>query len=466
MNQLQTKGTQAIMTPAPAYNEGLLPTILGTRGASLGVPESCVPWPLDMNHSGGSSPDQTAKILKSLRKSGEYGQWKWPKRPVVFISDLHADAESLVRSLIAAGVVQCHENDTDGFDLTDFGRSCVLVIGGDCLDKGPSNLDLLNSLKKLIETGVRIKLLAGNHDLRLLLGVRALTSDRSPLTEHMFMRMGNKVLPLMREVYDKHVAPTNALESAPDLETCRDRIFPSETWQREFPEAAAEHLGEAAIQKELRRLRKKIATFEEASLNAGLDLRMLYAAAMKCRELFLEPDGLYAWFYDRMRAIYKNGSVLFVHAGLDDHICAEIDENGVSHINQLFQEQVYQDPFTFYSGTVANIMRTKYRAVDKQLSSNGVERLHRAGVKILVHGHVNRERGQRLKTMKGLLHLEADITLDRNSRKLEGLKGIGTGATIILPNGNIVGFSNDFPYAKVFTPEVHMTKAALQHDGT
>ncbi|MEP0233122.1 MAG: metallophosphoesterase [Roseibium sp.] len=454
------------MKPAPTHDRDLLPTIFGARAASLGVPERCVPWPLDMPHSGGSTPDQTAKILKSLRRSDAYGQWKWPKRPVVFISDLHADAESLVRSLVAAGVVQGHEHNVDDFELTDFGRSCVLVIGGDCLDKGPSNLDLLNSLKKLIETGVRIKLLAGNHDLRLLLGVRALTSERSPLTEHMFIRMGNKVLPLLREVYDKHVAPTNALESAPDLETCRARIFPSETWQRYFPEAAAGHLGEAAIQKELRRLKKKIATFEEASLSAGLDMRMLYAAAMKCRELFLEPDGFYAWFYARMRAIYKSGSVLFAHAGLDDRICAEIDENGVSHINRLFREQVYQDPFTFYSGTVANIMRTKYRAVDKQLSSNGVERLHRSGIKILVHGHVNRERGQRLKTMKGLLHIEADITLDRNSRKLEGLKGIGTGATIILPNGNIVGFSNDFPYAKVLTPEIHMTKAALQHDGT
>lgn len=71
---------------------------------------------------------------------------------------------------------------------------------------------------------------------------------------------------------------------------------------------------------------------------------------------------------------------------------------------------------------------------------------------MLVQGHVNRHSGQELTSKHGLLHLEADITLDRHSRSSEGLEGIGTGATIICPDGNIVGISRDYPHAKLFNP--------------
>ncbi|MEJ8475701.1 metallophosphoesterase family protein [Roseibium algae] len=433
-----------------------MPEIFGAAVPTPGMPKTCVPWPFDIETSGAADANQADDILQNLTATAGYGRWKWPKRPIVFVSDLHADAEGFLRSLASAGVIQRAEDFSNNFKLTRFGTSCTIIIGGDCLDKGPSNLDLLDAIKALRDTSARVKLLAGNHDLRLLLGVRALLGPRTPLSEHMFIRMGKKVLPLLREVYDRYVDPKADLDNAPDLKACRELIFPSQDWTTTFPEAAATHLSSSAIAKEVNRLTKKIITFEDASLAAGMDLQMLYCAALKCRDLFLRPDGQYAWFYGKMKAVHKSGSLLFVHAGMDDQMSSEISNKGPGRLNKLFREQARHDPFTFYSGNVANMMRTKYRSVDKKLTRSGVEDLHQAGIKIVIQGHINRHKGQRLKTIKGLLHLEADVTLDRNSRQLEGLDGIGSGATLIFPDGEIVGISRDFPHAKVFTPRLHL----------
>jgi hypothetical protein len=68
-----------------------------------------------------------------------------------------------------------------------------------------------------------------------------------------------------------------------------------------------------------------------------------------------------------------------------------------------------------------------------------------------VHGHVNHGNGQQISLHKGLLHIEGDITMDRNSRRKEGLSGIGFGATIVHPKHMIIGISSDHPAVKVFS---------------
>ena len=67
-------------------------------------------------------------------------------------------------------------------------------------------------------------------------------------------------------------------------------------------------------------------------------------------------------------------------------------------------------------------------------------------------GSRNRRTGQRLMLRQGLLHFECDTTLDKNSRKREGLKGHGAGVTIIRPKGQILGVCSDYHSTKVFTP--------------
>jgi hypothetical protein len=391
-------------------------------------------------------------LVSSLTRANDLGPWDWPEKPVIFISDPHADTESLLRSLVAARAITRRGSGLADFELTPFGRGCQIIIGGDCLDKGPSNLDLLDSLAVLMKSGADLVLLAGNHDLRLYLGLEALTVKRGALNAHMFVRMGKKVMPLLKEVFDRHLDAETATAGLPDEETCLNLMVPGKKWTRQFPKAASRHMNRAAIAKELRRLKRKTGKFAEHAAEAGLTIRQLYAAALKCRELFVEPSGRYAWFFRSMQAVHRSGSLLFVHAGIDDQMAAQISRKGVSHVNRRFRKESRNDPFEFYCGTVANLMRTKYREIDHPLTETGVDDLHLCGIRLLVQGHVNQHQGQQLRAKHGLLHLEADVTLDRHSRSLEGLEGIGTGATIVYPHGTIMGISRDFPHAKLFNP--------------
>lgn len=435
----------------------LLPPIEPDHTGELGIPVSCIPWPLEMPEDRRIVSKSAPDLVTSLARANALGPWDWPDRPAVFISDLHADAESLLRSLVAARAIVRHGPGLTQFTLTPFGRNCQVIIGGDCIDKGPSNLDLLTSLGALRSAGADLVLLAGNHDLRLLLGLEALTVKRGSLNAHMFVRMGKKVLPLLKEIHDRHVDTDRDMANLPDEATCVAQIMPGKQWEDEFPKAARRYMNEAAIDREIKRLRRKTRTFMEWAGDFGLSARKLYAAALKCRELLVGGAGEYAWFYREMRAAHQSGSLLFVHAGIDDHMAGLISSHGVAHVNERFKRESQSDPFVFYSGTIANLMRTKYRPVDHPLTEKGVEDLHASGIKLLVHGHVNRRSGQELKSKHGLLHLEADITLDRHSRSTEGLEGIGTGATIIYPDGNILGISRDFPHAKLFNP-AHILK--------
>ena len=82
----------------------------------------------------------------------------------------HADADALLNSLEATGGVE-RRGCSDEFRVTPRGRSAVFVMGGDYLDKGPSNLRLLRVLKRLLDSDARVVLLAGNHDVRTLLAI-------------------------------------------------------------------------------------------------------------------------------------------------------------------------------------------------------------------------------------------------------------------------------------------------------
>lgn len=430
----------------------LLPPIEAGHASDLGIPESCIPWPLETHLNAALAEVPLPDLVGSLARANALGPWDWPEKPVVFISDPHADAESLLRSLVSARAILRTGPGLMQFELTPFGKSCQIVIGGDCLDKGPSNLDLLDSLGCLMKSGADVVLLAGNHDLRLYLGLEALTVKRSSLNAHMFVRMGKKVMPLLKEVFERHVDAASDLEHLPDEQDCLNLMVPGRKWRKQFPKAAARYLGEAAICKEMQRLEKKTEKFSEHAAEVGLSIRELYAAALRCSDLFVEPEGRYAWFFRSLKAVHQAGSLLFVHAGIDDQMAAQISRKGVDHVNRRFRKESRKDPFVFYSGTLANLMRTKYRDVDHPLTGSGVDDLHLAGIRLLVHGHVNQHSGQKLNSRHGLLHLEADITLDRHSRRSEGLDGIGTGATIIQPDGNILGISCDYPHAKLFNP--------------
>jgi len=404
-------------------------------------------WPEDQ-----ASVNDSDALNVFIKRSGK-NSFTWPKKPVVFISDAHADADAFEASLLAAGAIKRHGSHPCEYVLTKFGKSAEIMVGGDCLDKGPSNLALLRSLAHLYRLKADVTLLAGNHDLRLLMGLLSLERDNDVGSQHFFVRMGKKVVPLFKEVFDQYLASSQWQKGVPSEDECRRVLFPDEDWFESFPFYAAGFLTAEGIDREISKMETKTQKFERHCAAAGLTLQQVYAASMVCRSLFLKRSGEFSWFFRKMCLVKQRGSFLFLHAGLDDRMAMLLAKRGIRYANRAFNKNLRgQNLFNFYYSPLANTFRTKYRDADLPLTKRGTKATTRAGIYVLVQGHVNQCAGQRITLKKGLVHIEADITLDANSRKREGLTGFGAGATLIDKKRGVVGISCDYPQAKVFKP--------------
>lgn len=417
------------------------------------LPTAFSPWPQD-----NSSCNVAARTPMKVPAKFTKRKLKWPSKPIVFISDPHADATAFEASLIASGVAIQKKAGLQHFKLTKAGRKAEIIIGGDCLDKGPSNLSLLRSIKHLYKLNARVTLLAGNHDLRLLMGLLALQRKKQNIgNQHFFVRMGKKVIPLFKEVFEQYLEGTNWDKKIPCEDACRKALFPDDKWFKEFPYHAAGILTAEGIDREVHKMHSKANSFEKNCAAVGLSLRHVYAASLQCQKLFLEKKGEFSWFFRKMKLVEKRGSFLFLHAGLDDAMGELLLKNGTKYANKAFHRNLkHMDLFGFYYSSIANTFRTKYRDADLPLTDRGVNAVHKAGIHFVVQGHINRQQGQRIAIKKGLIHIEADITLDEHSRQNEGLEGFGIGATLIDKKQGLIGISCDYPTAKVLKPkELH-----------
>jgi UDP-2,3-diacylglucosamine pyrophosphatase LpxH len=430
-----------------------LPRYRGQQWIAPRLPEQGQAWLLGGYKSIRKERNERGAMEEALQQVLDQEDWKWPQRTVYFFSDPHADCDAFIASLVASGGVKKTGPGDADFKLTRAGRKARFLIGGDCFDKGPSNLRLLRMIRLLMDAGARVKLLAGNHDIRMQVGIRSLELPRDPRTEHFFIRMGPKAVPFLKEISDQYLQGKRALRGVPDSRTCRRKLFPRKRWFREFPQLARWSLHEQGLEGELKKLRQKLETFESGCKRAGLSMRRVYAATRQWRRLFLHPKGEFYWFYREMKAVHREGSFLFIHAGLDDQGADIITGEGVKHLNRQFYKLLQQDLFEFYYGPVANIIRTKYRESDRPLTQRGVRRLHRDGVHAIVHGHVHRHHGQRIMLRKGMLNFECDATIDAGTRRKEGLQGPGAAVTIFRPDKTVLGISTDYPYVKVFDPK-------------
>ena len=398
------------------------------------------------------------RMAGALRFAARDNGWQAPRREVFFVTDAHADAEAFVASLVAAGAIRKTGAGHRDFRLTKRGRRGVVVIGGDCLDKGPSNIELLRAIAHLRSLGTRLKLLVGNHDLRLYLALRSLEVDRDHSSAHFFVRMGSKGIPLLREVYERYLAQGHPLlNHAPPEDECRRLLFPGDDWAASFDKALGEQLSALAMTKEVSRIAEKQDSFEDACHQHRLTLRDAWASAMLCRSLFLDKNGEFAWFYKTMRLVWRSGSCLFLHAGIDDHLVARLGRGGVREANRWFRDTLKRDPAQCYHGPAGNGLRTKYREVDFPLTEQGIDDFHKLGLHAVVHGHRSTTQGQRLCLRRGVLHVEGDTTLNRHSRRSCGLPGHGTGVTILTTEGQIIGLSADYPRIKVFDPRRYLS---------
>lgn len=438
----------------------LLPRYHGKSWLNVRLPRKAVEWCEGGDKS--LAPDCTDEksLMTTLKELNKTNAWVWPKRKHIFFSDLHGDPDAFAASLVLSGCVKKNGPNPTDFILTESGHKANFIIGGDCFDKGPSSLGLLRTIRHLKDQGARVRVLAGNHDVRVLFGMQAVGKHKTPKNEHFFIRTGQKIIPLLLEIWNEYLQDENSLKHIPNKRICKKMLYPSRKWFDHFPDLAEPHLISHQIERELTRIGKKYDNFEEKCEKAGLNLRQVYAAVLKWRELFLSSKGEFHWFYKQMRLAFKSGSFLFIHAGLDNKIAAQLSGISIKDLNQTFKQALQGDPFDLYYSPLCNTVRTKYRNVDHPFTNKGARHVRRAGISAIIHGHRNLHSGQRIALRKGVLNFECDASLDSHTRRNEKIRGRGAAVTIIHPKGKILGLSSDYPHIKLFSP--HSTLLHLQ----
>ena len=389
--------------------------------------------------------------LEDVRQYAADKAWLWPSRLLLFFCDIHADTDAFLLSLTASGGVERTGPGDREYRLTARGRIATFIIGGDCFDKGPNNLRLLSCLQHLLELGADVCVLAGNHDLRTYLGLYY-AGRRETKLQHLFVRMGKKTMPLFREIWEAARRDGSADGPLLDDAEVKRRLFPSDSWYNDFRTEAAALIPPKKLLKEIQRIREKTIELETTCKNLGMTLGEVHAALERARHMFLNPDGEFSWYFERMNLARQEGSFLFVHAGVDDAVARVLKNGGVDALNAWYKRLIDADLFELYHGPLGNAFRTKYRDIDFPLTPQGVSDLHGAGIYAIVHGHRNILQGQRMTLRQGVLNFECDASVDCNTRRLEGLEGPGGASVVFEPGGRIRAISTDYPFIKDFDP--------------
>lgn len=378
--------------------------------------------------------------------------WSAPERDTHFFCDLHADASAFLRSLKLSRVIT-EDSTLEQLCLTTEGKQSEIIIGGDCFDKGPSNLALFCLLTNLRAAGAQIVLLAGNHDVRVLAGLHTLTATSAPAQSHFFIRMGRKTVAFLAEIAhnDHDKLPQTSL-TEPEILT---QMQPHQDWASHFWHQSARYLSLSQKQKEHDALLFKQADFFNACAEFGLDVTTVYRAALRAYDLFLTPEGPFFWFSQELKLIHQNGSYLFCHAGVDDRIAEKVALKGTQPINERFRTHWQQgELLEIYYSELGNIFRTKYREKDWPLTRQGSELLKQAGIYALVNGHRSSEQGQRLYVREGLLNFDCDTKLNANCRKKNNILTEGEAVTIFEHNGMVKALCSDLSSPRVFHPSL------------
>ncbi|WP_319380905.1 hypothetical protein [Thiomicrorhabdus sp.] len=376
--------------------------------------------------------------------------WLSPDKETYFFCDLHADAEAFLRSLKLSKLVS-EDSSLTQIELTEKAFQGRILIGGDCFDKGPSNLQLFELLNQLRQSGLDLILLAGNHDIRVYAGLLSLDFMHDLRQAHFFVRMGRKCASFLAEIHHRYCRDEAAPKLADSL--IEEALFPNEDWYRLFPQYAQYFMQRKQIEKEIKQIRRKRIDFMDACREMGLNLKQVYQAALKAKELFVDADGEFAWFFQNLELLHHSGSYLFCHAGVDDSIAVRLQESGAESLNCQFRDQMRSGQiFEMYYSPYGNIFRTKYREKDWPFSPSGAEALRQQGIYALVNGHRSHENGQQLFVREGLLNFECDTQLNANCRKKSKMKPQGEAVTIFSPSGTVFAYCSDMPAAKSFHP--------------
>lgn len=104
-------------------------------------------------HSVVGESARLATRTEMLTRLIEQAPWKWPRPPICFICEPHADAEAFMASLVAAGVISKIGPRDQNFVHNRPAREARVLLGGDCFD---NCLVISELLKRLHDLLVRI----------------------------------------------------------------------------------------------------------------------------------------------------------------------------------------------------------------------------------------------------------------------------------------------------------------------
>lgn len=387
--------------------------------------------------------------------------WEFPDREVLFFCDLHADAEAFLRSLVACQAIVCHSKDLLDFDLTPRGQTADIVIAGDIFDKGPSNLHLLDLLTHLRTLGANLKILAGNHDLRIWLTLKALDATEQGQIDYLAEHLERAQL-LVREVLDRAVTllpPLGKKTKARHKKAGSKKAAAKshKVFQQLFgldPDrngATSDRPG--AFSRRPAWLEEQWQQITSFYRERGIEPEQLYNGLLEAYDLLVPPSGAYGWLFQEMQLMLRYGSFLLVHGGVDDTLCAQLAGQGLDGINREFRTRLAAAlPRELIAGPFGNCTLTKYRPSDEALTSEGVRQLHAEGILAIVHGHDNQVGQQNIAYRQELLHFQCDASLNRCTRELQGLPTKGMAVVVFEPQGKLTAFSGDYPAGKSFTP--------------
>ena len=279
-------------------------------------------------------------------------------RKTYFFTDLHADPKALSDSL------RCCEDP-----------NALYLFGGDCLDKGPSNLRLLDELRKLSER-VEVKILAGNHDLRMLM-----------------------VLQNWRDREDK------------------DSKFAKVFTPKRFEKRITPFLNECG----------GIQRAKEMFLKPGGQYSWFYDEME-----FYHRDGEFLFLHAGVGDEFAK-ELRLIEAG-------EVKSPFPSLMRLRNTIRFSDELYKFYYGALGASMRTKYRTKDWEFTEEGADTIRDIGINYVVHGHDNKLGGHEMKDHHGITHFVCDCTVDSDTRRKAGLAGDGFAVATFCPESRTASF--------------------------
>ena len=125
-------------------NSHFLNQYFGKKWLRAKLPKQVQPWIMGPYNKSVKRDNWISSIRQELREHLSFDSWQWPKRVVYFFSDMHADTDAFIDSLIASGGISSIE---DLEDLKEVG--CEGAILGKAIYENKIELkSLMNFIEK------------------------------------------------------------------------------------------------------------------------------------------------------------------------------------------------------------------------------------------------------------------------------------------------------------------------------